>query len=185
MTSRVALVDCGSKKVVAIEAMLRSAGVRVDTVRLEDVAASLDADAVVISGGPRLFTGEPSLIDAFAFIDALAVPTLGICLGHQAIALRRGGKVFLGVERRAPETIVRIGEHPLLEGLSREPEFVEDHCEGVTLPSGFVALASSVHYDVEAMADDDARLYGVQFHPEVSGVAGQRLLGNFVKLAVG
>jgi GMP synthase-like glutamine amidotransferase len=185
MTLRVTVVDCGSKKVAAIGSMLEEAGARVDVVALDDVAESASADALVISGGPRLFTSEPGLIDAFAFVDSARVPVLGICLGHQAIALRHGARVFLGPERRQSETIVRAVAHPLMAGLPTQSEFVEDHCEGITLPTGFVALASSSHYDVEVMASDVRRLYGVQFHPEVSGPAGQRLLSNFVELARG
>ncbi|HZO14819.1 MAG TPA: hypothetical protein VFB62_16205, partial [Polyangiaceae bacterium] len=76
----IAVVDCGSAKVEALVAMI---GAR--RIALEDARQALEADAVVISGGPHLFTAEPSLIDAFAFIDDLRVPTLGICLGHQLL----------------------------------------------------------------------------------------------------
>src|SRR5262245_47720342 len=170
----VAVVDCGSSKCDALVALVASAGAHAESVELAR-AAAIQADAVVISGGPRLFTAEPSLIDAFAFIDALSVPVLGICLGHQAIALRAGAKVYLGVERREPELVTLARSHPLLAGLPPSVTFVADHCEGITLPEGFECLASSQHYPVEIMACDPRRLYGVQFHPEVSGAAGQTL----------
>jgi len=152
-------------------------------IALEDARQALEADAVVISGGPHLFTAEPSLIDAFAFIDDLRVPTLGICLGHQAIALRAGAQVFLGPERREAETIHIVQRHPLVDALPKDVTFVADHCEGVTLPDGFVRVASSSHYENEIIACDERRLYGVQFHPEVSGDTGLTLLTSFLHLA--
>lgn len=183
MTLAVTLVDCGSSKVPDLRAMIEAAGSRVFTVSLAHARTAPAADAVVISGGPRLFTAEPALVEELAFIDALDVPALGICLGHQAIALRHGAEVYLGAARRGPETIRIAMGHPLLMGLGPEPVFTQDHCEGVTLPDGFVCLASSEHYPVEILACDRLRLYGVQFHPEISGEAGLTVLANFVSLA--
>ncbi len=178
----IALVDCGSVKVPTLAALLDDCGARCGIVALDEAEAHAlhQSDGVVISGGPRLFTTEPALIECFAFIDDLAVPTLGICLGHQAIALRQGAEVHLGPPRRKPEPVTLCGSHALVAGLERETVFVEDHCEGVSLPSGFQLLGSSQHYEVEIMVGSRRPLHGVQFHPEISGDAGQRLLDNFV-----
>jgi GMP synthase-like glutamine amidotransferase len=179
----VAVLDCGSSKVDALMELVDGAGARPERIALDRARDALTRDAVIISGGPRLFTAEPQLIDAFAFVDELSVPALGICLGHQAIAMRKGGGVFLGVERRAPEVLTLERTHPLVAGLPPSVTVVEDHCEGVTLPGGFICIASSAHYAVEIMACDESRLYGVQWHPEVSGDVGFTLLVNFLALA--
>ena len=141
----------------------------------------------MISGGPLLFTKSAdarTLAGRFEFIGSLRVPCLGICLGHQAIGIQRGANVYLGEERRAEENLSVDTKHPLFQGFSETVTLREDHCEGIGLPAGFRCLASSQFYPVEAMADDEARLYGVQFHPEVSGPPGVRLLENFVNLLV-
>lgn len=181
---RVVVVDCGSRKVGNIVAALARCGARPRRWPLSVAHALPAADALVISGGARLFTREPELAERFAFLDTFEGPVLGICLGHQALALRGGGAVHLGAERRESESLEIVASHPLFAGLGDRPVFRTDHTEGVTLPRGFRLLARSAAYAVEAMADDTRRRYGVQFHPEISGAPGARLFANFVALAI-
>ncbi len=181
------VVDCGSRKVPDIVRILAMAGARVESVPLDLADAALSgADAVVVSGGPALFTDPdtgPALGDRFRFLDALAVPVLGICLGHQALAVRAGGRVYRGEPRREMEEIEVLEEHPLLAGLPGPLHVRQDHTEGVDAPPGYRIIARSAHYPNEAMVSVTGLRFGVQFHPEVSGTAGERLLGNFVDIA--
>jgi len=185
---RVTLVDCGSRKVPDIAALLAAAGASVATVPLPagpEASTGGGSDAVVVSGGPALFTDPEQgalLVERFRFLDTLTVPVLGICLGHQALALRAGGAVFRGPARREHETIEILEDHPLLAGLARPLHMREDHVEGVTVPAGWRRIARSAHYDNEMMAAEGAPRFGVQFHPEVSGGAGERLFANFLAL---
>jgi GMP synthase-like glutamine amidotransferase len=182
MLPRITVVDCGSRKVPDIVAMLARAGARPRRWPLEACDRLPAADGVVVSGGGRLFTAEPSLIDRFAFLDEMTVPILGICLGHQALAMRAGARVYLDVPRRGREEVEILAPHPLLAGLGRRPVFATDHTEGVGLPEGFCHLGRSAPYPVEVMADDSRCRFGVQFHPEISGEPGRRLFANFVSL---
>jgi GMP synthase-like glutamine amidotransferase len=185
MTLRVALIDCGSRKVPELARLLELQGAACTLVALAEVDPRElgRCDALVISGGPHLFTAAPELVERFAFIDELALPMLGICLGHQAIGLRRGASAFLGEARRAPERIEIVAAHPLLEGLGSSTTLGADHCEGISLPAGFELLASSRHYPVEIMAARQAPVFGVQCHPEISGEPGALLLRNFLAIA--
>lgn len=184
-SKRITVVDCGSLKTKDIAAILAECACRVDIIALADANRHPfgDRDAVVISGGPLLLT-QPDMAEALAgtfdFIPQLETPCLGICLGHQAIGLQYGSRIFLGEERRAEEQIRIETGHPLFAGFPKLATLREDHCEGIELADGFERLAWSDAYAVEAMADDGRRLYGVQFHPEVSGALGERLLENFV-----
>lgn len=183
---RVAVIDCGSRKVPDIlDLARRHSGVAVTCIPLADANATDWAayEAVIISGGPHLFTNPelgPGLRRQFAFVNELTQPVLGICLGHQALALAAGAEVFRGEARRVPEAITFAKTHPLLEGLAAVTQMAEDHCEGVTAPQGYEVIGESECYPVEMMVDDSRRRYGVQFHPEVSGEAGARLIGNFL-----
>jgi GMP synthase-like glutamine amidotransferase len=177
---RVTVVNCGSKKVGDIARLLARHGARPEIVPLRAAGAGELGDAVVVSGGPRLFTKERRLIDRFAFLDDLAQPILGICLGHQALGMRDGARVYLGEPRRDVERLEIEVAHPLFDGLGPSPAFREDHCEGIDLPDGWRLLASSEAYPVEAMVHDTRPRCGVQFHPEVSGETGERFLRNFL-----
>ncbi len=181
----VTVIDCGSRKVDAIVGALVAAGAQAEVVALGAASSRGRSDALVISGGPRLFTQEPELVREFGFLDEVTVPVLGICLGHQALGLREGARIFLGAERRGVEPISVLAPHPLFDGLGVAPVFAEDHCEGIALPSGWRCLARSAHYEVEAMVHEERRRVGVQFHPEVSGATGARLFANFVAFARG
>jgi GMP synthase-like glutamine amidotransferase len=57
---------------------------------------------------------------------------------------------------------------------------VQDHTEGISLPSSFIHLAWSKDYAVEGMRHPHLPLWGVQFHPEVSDENGKKLIANFL-----
>lgn len=188
MTRTLAVIDCGSSKVPEIGAEGVRAGLAVTQVPL-DAANGWDFGrfhAVIISGGPHLFTDPETarrLPDQFRFLDDLRRPVLGICLGHQALGVRRGVAVTLGPPRRQDETVTLLADHPLLAGFGRTATFRADHTEGIPVPPGFLHLGRSAHYVNEIMAAADRPHFGVQFHPEVSGAAGRRLFDNFFTLA--
>ncbi len=116
------------------------------------------------------------------------VPILGVCLGHQAIALAFGGQI-----RRAHAVHGHAGpiEHDgrgVFRGLPRRPALTRYHSLVVDRPSLPACLeVSAVTADERApeiMALRHRRLgvAGVQFHPEsvLSGDAGLAVLGNFL-----
>jgi GMP synthase (glutamine-hydrolysing) len=60
---------------------------------------------------------------------------------------------------------------------------MEDHCESISVPPGFVLVASSDACVNEIMQHQTKPFFGVQFHPEVSGNHGSLLIENFAKVA--
>ena len=180
----ITIVHCDSVKVPDIESMLIRLGCSLVIVRLEG-ANEFDfstSDGVVISGGPKLFTDANQFVKLkiqFEFISRIKVPVLGICLGHQAIGLTYGSSVFRDSERRDTESIKQENKNRLFWGIDGQFEVATDHCEGISLPKDFELLASSDYYANEAMANKKKKLYGVQFHPEVSGNVGEQIFGNF------
>ena len=186
----IGVIDCGSSKVQRLTSILEANDCRVCAIPLAEANGYDFArlDGLVISGGPHLFTDRRIgriLIQQFKFLDTLEIPALGICLGHQAFAVRHGCSAFLGKERRGDEIIEVLTAHELFHGLPPRFSVKADHCEGVSLPAGFQLLASSTFYEVEAMASITHPHFGIQFHPEVSGEEGEIIIRNFCHIARG
>ena len=183
---RVAIVDCGSSKVPDIGHAISLAGATANVIAPSELR-TLSSDrpaAIIISGNPALIkdTGTKFLAD-FDVLHELSIPTLGICFGHQVIGLLFGADVTVGKEDRELRRMEFLGDSRLFDEISDKEVFQEDHIEEVTVPENFVHLATSSHCHNEAMMHRELPLYGVQFHPESSGRAGERLIKNFVSLA--
>ncbi|ESP88145.1 GMP synthase subunit A [Candidatus Halobonum tyrrellensis] len=159
---------------------LRDAGVESEVVDNETPAAEVDADGVVLSGGPSIDRvgrcGE--------YLDA-DVPVLGICLGHQFMARELGGVVGSGDYGGYADVEVEIldDDDPLVGSLAPSTRTWASHADEVTeVPEGFTRTAESDVCGVEAMSDTDRDLYGVQWHPEVSHTErGQEVFENFIE----
>ncbi len=183
---RVVIVNCGSSRVPTIASALESLGGKADVIfprQLPEIFSNLPT-AIIISGNPALIcdTGTDFLAD-FDVLRALPLPVLGICFGHQVIGMLHGAEVSTGKEDRDLRRMEILQREPLFAGLSDEAEFQEDHTEEITLPDGFIHLATSPHCFNEAMAHPELPVYGVQFHPESSGSVGKALLANFLSIA--
>lgn len=145
-----------------------------------------------LSPAAVIFSGSPDSLDHHAAPPIIAhclemeVPILGICYGQQAICQALGGRVHAHQKGEyGPAHMVIEEASPLFEGLwkpSERPLVWMSHADRVAkLPSGFHTIASSDHAPHAAIADEKRRIYGVQFHPEVSHTpGGTDLLVNFL-----
>lgn len=179
------MVDCGSSKVTEISRVLLEQGAVVTVIapsQLPAIESSLP-DAIIISGNPALIrdTGTEFLQD-FAGLCTHTIPVLGICFGHQVLGLLHGAQVAIGKEDRETRQMEVLHDNPLFSGLPNDCAFRQDHTEVVSLPEDFICLARSSHCSNEAMMHNELPVYGVQFHPEVSGSTGRQLIGNFLSL---
>lgn len=153
-----------------------------------DVAGlkALRPDGLVLSPGP----GRPE--DAGITTTAIrelstTIPTLGVCLGHQAIATAFGGRVVRATEpRHGKASLVEHEGRGLFEGLSSRFEAGRYHslvADRETLPSELRVTAWAQDGAVMGLSHENRPLHGVQFHPEsVLTPEGSRLLRNFVRL---
>jgi len=181
------VVDCGSSKVPQLAQVLNELGHTVHTTPLlavHTVDLSL-FEAIVSSGAPVLVTERavPMELTAMDLLLDTQLPLLGICFSHQLIGMAFGAEPYRCPEDRADQAISFDAGAALFEGLSNPVEMNEDHCEAIHLPEAFQRLASSPVCRVEAMVHQHRCLYGVQFHPETSGINGKTLLKNFCDLA--
>ena len=137
---------------------------------------------VILSGGPSSVR-DPDAPHCDPSIYDLGVPVLGICYGMQLTAHLLGGRVERAKEREYGRVTVRMKENAgLLEGMKRESACWMSHTWQVAeCPPGFHAIASTDNCPVAAMGNEDRRIYGVQFHPEVTHTEeGKLLLRNFL-----
>jgi GMP synthase (glutamine-hydrolysing) len=157
---------------------LREMGVDVDLVDNTTPPGEIDADGLVLSGGPDIdrIGNCPDYLD-------LDVPVLGICLGHQVIARELDGEVSAGEYGGYADVTVEVldDRDPLIGSLAPETRVWASHADEVKcVPSGFECTARSDVCGVEAMSDTDRDRYGVQFHPEVAHTErGEVVFENF------
>jgi GMP synthase (glutamine-hydrolysing) len=160
---------------------LRDAGVDTAIVDNETPPDEVDADGVVLSGGPSMDrTGR-----AAEYLDA-DVPVLGICLGMQLMADELGGRVESGDYGGYADVTVEVtdDDDPLVGSLAPETRTWASHADEVAeLPAGFTRTATSEVCGVEAMSNPDRELFGVQWHPEVAHTArGDAVFQNFLDI---
>ncbi len=125
--------------------------------------------ALILSGGPKsVYVDGAPLLDPEIY--ELGVPILGICYGAQLIALQLGGVVDRGARGEYGRTTLRRDASSLV--LPDDAPDTHDvwMSHGVAIkeaPPGFTATASTDDAPVAVLENDDRRIYGVQFHPEV------------------
>jgi anthranilate synthase/aminodeoxychorismate synthase-like glutamine amidotransferase len=158
--------------------------VRNDAMTLDELMA-LAPERLVISPGP----GRPET--AGVSVEALRrfagrIPILGVCLGHQALAIAFGGRVERAITPMHGKTsvVAHEGTH-LFAGLGSTLEAGRYHSLVIppdALPKNFVRSAWVVQDDtVMGVRHETLPIFGVQFHPEsVLTPVGQRVLQNFL-----
>jgi GMP synthase (glutamine-hydrolysing) len=158
---------------------LRDAGVETDVVDNTTLPADIDADGLVLSGGPDI-----DRVGRCAEYLEMDVPVIGICLGMQAMAAELGGAVGPGDYGGYADVTVEIldEDDPLVGSLAPETRVWASHADEVKrVPEGFVRTATSDVCGVEAMSDPETERYGVQWHPEVAHTAeGDEVFENFI-----
>lgn len=169
---RVLVVDFGAQYAQLIARRVRELNVYSEIVPASITAervAELAPAAIVLSGGPKSVhvPGAPLLDPA---IYESGVPILGICYGAQLIASQLGGEV--GRRERGEYGRARLTRSATSSLLAPEIPDTHDvwmsHFDAITeVPDGFRATASTPDAPVAVLEDDERRIYGVQFHPEV------------------
>jgi anthranilate synthase/aminodeoxychorismate synthase-like glutamine amidotransferase len=143
-------------------------------------------DCVVVSPGPGTPADAGVSVEAIARFANSGVPVLGICLGHQALAVAFGASVVRGTPVHGKSASVTHDGQALFEGISTPLEVGRYHSLIVapSLPEALVCTASCAG-TVMAIRHRRLPAQGVQFHPEsILTLEGKRLLFNFVAQAV-
>ena len=161
---------------------------RNDEISVDDIGA-LEPSAIVISPGPCA-PAQAGISVATIKRWGATIPTLGVCLGHQAIGEAYGGTVIRAAKVMHGKTSsVRHHANDLFAGIPDPMQVMRYHSlivESSSLPDELVVLAHSDEdpTEIHAMRHREHPVWGVQFHPEsIMTPHGIRLLGNFLELA--
>ena len=137
---------------------------------------------IIFSGGPSSVY-EVEAPQCAQGLFTCGVPILGICYGHQVMAHMMGGVVTPAHRREFGKTELQVVPDALLyDGLNRKLQCWMSHGDLVLEPPpGFVSTAKTVSTPVASMANADLKLYGVQYHPEVTHTPwGIEIIRNFL-----
>ena len=140
----------------------------------------------ILSPGP----GRPE--DAGITVEAARtlgkeIPTLGVCLGHQAICMAFGATVSYAKElMHGKQSVAKVDtDSRLFEGLEERTKVARYHSLAAvndTIPDCLKVTAITDDGEVMAVEHKEFPIYGVQFHPEsIMTPDGKRILKNFIK----
>lgn len=183
---KIVILDFGSQTTQLIARRVRELGV-FSEIWPPNVSAEKVTEAnpmgLILSGGPSSVYDEGAPLPDPAIFD-LGIPILGICYGLQLIGHLLNGEVDRADHREYGRTEVRVDQDsPLFQNLEPNQIVWMSHGDRLRrLPSGFKSVAASESSPFAAIENSERRLYGVQFHPEVSHtIHGPEILQNFLR----
>lgn len=188
MPDKILIIDFGSQVTQLIARRVRESGVYSEikpfnTVNSDEIY-SFRPKGIILSGGPASVTNQ-STPRAPDEIFSMGIPILGICYGQQTMVEQLGGNVTNSEEKEFGRAELSISDNcDLFNGifaLGEKKQVWMSHGDRVTkLPEAFKVVGSSKNAPYAAIADDNRKFYGLQFHPEVVHTPeGAQIIKNF------
>ena len=185
---RIIIIDFGSQVTKLIARRIRDLGVYSEILNLKDLNKFKNFNKVkgiILSGGPATVTKKvfPQISDKIFLKD---IPILGICYGLQLIAKRFGGKIKTDKKKRefGRVELKKVKNSKLTENFyNRNKATVWMSHQDVVyrLPKNFIKIASTKNSALTIIENNKKKIYGIQFHPEVTHTNnGVRLIKNFI-----
>ncbi|MFA6271644.1 MAG: glutamine-hydrolyzing GMP synthase [Patescibacteria group bacterium] len=178
----ISILDFGSQYTHLIARRIRQLGVLANIYSPETPISELKSSwGIILSGGPNsVYDGK---IKFDRKILRSGIPILGVCYGHQLISYLLGGKVERGDVREYGFANLSVNESgSLFRKFGTKKQVWMSHGDLVlNVPKGFKIMARTDDCPIAAMGNVTKKIYGVQFHPEVSHTEyGMELISNFV-----
>ena len=186
---KVLIIDFGSQVTKLIARRIRELGIYSEVLPYfkvkKEVLTSNNIKGIIFSGGPRSVNlkDSPKLPN---FIYESSIPILGICYGLQLIAKKFGGTIRLSEDREFGRREISVTKSsPLIKNVyvkGKKSQVWMSHSDHVeNLPKNFERIASTQSCSSVIIQNIEKKIFGVQFHPEVSHtVGGAKILGNFI-----
>jgi len=182
----VLILDFGSQYTQLIARRVREQGVYAEILPCNAPLSEIqefNPSAIILSGGPASVYADDAPRCA-PEIFTMGKPILGICYGLQMIAYDMGGEVDRSAYREfgRAELIIEDKTCKLFADIAERTSVWMSHGDKLTkIPPGFRVVARSKNSPICALANDEKKIYGIQFHPEVvHTTGGSQLLANFL-----
>ena len=181
------IVDFGSQVTKLIARRIRDLGVFSEIVTPKEIKDINNYDrfkGIILSGGPSTVT-QKKFQSVPKFIFSKKIPILGICYGLQLIAKLFGGKIKATKKRRefGRATLFRKKKSLLTKNFfkSNKSVWMSHEDAVVKLPKNFVVTAFTKDSKLTIIENENKKIYGVQFHPEVTHTNnGKQIFKNFL-----
>lgn len=140
---------------------------------------------VILSGSDLSYTSKVCNnqinVNVMVLLE-LNVPILGICFGFQTIGLFYGGTISKLQKLNKGMEQININNNKLFENINNTNFFQFHHDYLKELPFNFELIALNNNNIINGIKHKYKPIYGVQFHPELSGISGYQLLHNFINI---
>ncbi|TFG30447.1 glutamine-hydrolyzing GMP synthase [Candidatus Thorarchaeota archaeon] len=190
MSERLLVIDFGGQYTHLISRRCRELGVYAEILPQEAVLNDeilKDVKGVILSGGPRTVTDDnigALFSENHDKLLAQDIKILGICFGHQLLAVYYGGSLTPGGNPEYGQTEIEVVDSSILvDGLQTKQQVWMSHSDEVNkLPDEMRALVISGDNKIAAFANLNNTIFGVQFHPEVTHTKnGLTILERFLR----
>lgn len=183
MADQVLILDFGSQYTQLIARRVRELNVYCEIHPFNHVPTiTPEVKGIILSGSPCSVRDADSPHVDFSLFGQL--PVLGICYGAQLMAHKMGGNVLPSQIREYGRARLETVDHhnDLLKEISIDSQVWMSHADTIaSLPDAFEIIASTSSVKVAAFQLKNKKVYGIQFHPEVTHTTeGKNLLRNFV-----
>ena len=185
---KILIIDFGSQFTQLIARKIRELGIYCEIISHNKINKKKKLDkntkGLILSGGP-LNVYQSKKVKFNKNLLFSKVPVLGICFGHQIISKEMGGKVKQSKSREfGLAKVVKINNSILTKNFFSKKEnnvWMSHADEVIKLPKNFRVIAKSNNSKLCIVENSKDKLYGIQFHPEVTHTKrGKIILRNFV-----
>lgn len=185
--NKIGIIDFGGQYAHLISSRVRRLGAYTEIISNEEnISKYKEFSGIIFSGGPSSVydLDSPNITNE---IFDLNIPILGICYGHQLLMHKLGGTVQSSHNReygKASIDIYKESSNELIIGMDKKEVVWMSHGDEVKkLPEGFYKFASTLDCEYAGVYHPQKKIYGIQFHPEVTHTQkGNQLLKNFVQI---